>query len=548
MLISLALFSLPVAADSPWLVGELDATVTFYSEIDVSALPGAYIGWVEGLFYNVPQESALQQATLLSVSPKTYSMQADGFGNSYAKFRWYRPSGDLAYSMEWGVAVDRFKYAIVSPGPLGEAPPEGVARFLEPDNMTSWTPYMKAKAESLIEGSENRLDAVRRLSWWIASSVDYDFACWNLSMPAREVFERRIGVCDEFSNLFISMCRSVGIPARYVEGIVFNGETWNFHAWAEVYVDGWLPVDPTYDEAGFVDSSHIELAKVYGDSDVYHRIKWEGEGASVGFGEDELVVDVRNMVKTPMLALSADVTGSAAGGEVMNATLEVSNTQDTYIAVSCALTMPESMLLLDREEKSALLPPHGESAFTWKIAAPFGLDMQLLHTMPLKFTCFPGSETETSVVVDPRASKDAVFSAAVEDVTAVSEDLAFVTVRNTGTAKLGSLVISLCADGVCVERHAPHMLPGAAYGVPFDNMGIEPGAMLVASLSSFEFTAEPYEVSAQRPELSGPEGKKRPFEPAGAGDAGYGSLAFFLALMVFVCSIILSAAYVFKFR
>ncbi len=72
---------------------------------------------------------------------------------------------------------------------------------------------------------------------------------WN---EAPTVLARGNGSCSEYSFVFISMCRSAGIPARYVGSIVKRGHKRAiddvFHRWIEVYLPhyGWVPVDPTH--------------------------------------------------------------------------------------------------------------------------------------------------------------------------------------------------------------------------------------------------------------------------------------------------------------
>jgi len=78
-----------------------------------------------------------------------------------------------------------------------------------------------------------------------------------------EVFERSEGVCQDFAHLAIAMCRSVGIPARYVSGFLFTSDDATgsddpgdiagdvvevqTHAWFEASVPGfgWVALDPT---------------------------------------------------------------------------------------------------------------------------------------------------------------------------------------------------------------------------------------------------------------------------------------------------------------
>jgi len=58
--------------------------------------------------------------------------------------------------------------------------------------------------------------------------------------------------------------RALGIPTRLAGGLVYmEGMGFLYHAWAESYAEGWISVDPTFNQTG-VDATHIKL--VEGDS------------------------------------------------------------------------------------------------------------------------------------------------------------------------------------------------------------------------------------------------------------------------------------------
>jgi hypothetical protein len=61
---------------------------------------------------------------------------------------------------------------------------------------------------------------------------------------AAAVLKQGYGHCWDFSDLFITLCRAAGIPARQVGGWLFEQDG---HVWAEVLCDetGWEAVDPT---------------------------------------------------------------------------------------------------------------------------------------------------------------------------------------------------------------------------------------------------------------------------------------------------------------
>ena len=74
---------------------------------------------------------------------------------------------------------------------------------------------------------------------------------------AAQAFAGGSGVCQDYAHIFIALCRTAGIPARYVAGMmVGEGAT---HAWVEVWSEGtWIGMDPTHDCV--VNEEYIKLS------------------------------------------------------------------------------------------------------------------------------------------------------------------------------------------------------------------------------------------------------------------------------------------------
>jgi hypothetical protein len=60
----------------------------------------------------------------------------------------------------------------------------------------------------------------------------------------KNVIEKRRGRCEDFADLFITMCRALDVPCRLVGGWIYKVSG---HAWAEVLIEGkgWRQVDPS---------------------------------------------------------------------------------------------------------------------------------------------------------------------------------------------------------------------------------------------------------------------------------------------------------------
>ena len=94
----------------------------------------------------------------------------------------------------------------------------------------------------------------------------------NVDTRASEVIRKKQGVCQDFAHLMLGLCRTHGIPARYVSGYFLNqhklpGEIEASHAWVEVFVPGygWKGYDPTHRRESDTRYVKIAVGRDYGD-------------------------------------------------------------------------------------------------------------------------------------------------------------------------------------------------------------------------------------------------------------------------------------------
>ncbi len=93
-----------------------------------------------------------------------------------------------------------------------------------------------------------------------------------ISVPtALDVLRTMEGDCNEHAVLFTALARAAAIPARVVIGIAWSEklEAFGYHAWPEVHIGRWIPMDPTLGQP-IADATHIKL--FHGGIDQWARL------------------------------------------------------------------------------------------------------------------------------------------------------------------------------------------------------------------------------------------------------------------------------------
>ncbi len=85
---------------------------------------------------------------------------------------------------------------------------------------------------------------------WIFDNLQYTGGSTGPNSNAVDVFHSKKGVCRDFAHLGITLCRSLGIPARYASVYAVALYPQDFHAIFQAYLNGpnggaWYSFDPT---------------------------------------------------------------------------------------------------------------------------------------------------------------------------------------------------------------------------------------------------------------------------------------------------------------
>jgi transglutaminase-like putative cysteine protease len=137
-----------------------------------------------------------------------------------------------------------------------------------PLEVTVW----KEAQDALQDGRSDVWSDVRRICRHVFTTFAYKPRSTGVATVATDAIRLRSGVCQDFAHVALGMCRSSGIPVRYVSGYFIKvqrrpGEDEASHAWIEAFVPGygWAAYDPTHDRA--TDERYVKVAsgRDYGD-------------------------------------------------------------------------------------------------------------------------------------------------------------------------------------------------------------------------------------------------------------------------------------------
>jgi transglutaminase-like putative cysteine protease len=186
---------------------------------------------------------------VMTVNGVTFSKSAEQHDRAEARYRWIDAvAGRLQIEYRAEVAVDRETAPLASlpATPLSQVPPEVApwllaSRYCDP---VQFQPLIidEFGLELGQPGSGALMDRVRQ---WVNEHIAYQPVS-DTSTTAGDTFIARAGVCRDFAHLMIAFARAAGVPARFVGCYAWQLNPPDFHAVAELWLDGrWHLVDAT---------------------------------------------------------------------------------------------------------------------------------------------------------------------------------------------------------------------------------------------------------------------------------------------------------------
>jgi transglutaminase-like putative cysteine protease len=159
--------------------------------------------------------------------------------------------------------------------PVPEAHPD-FARWKMPSRAAVFAPELQQVARQFKD--EPPLERAAQLAEVCAAQLRYQSQTSPTPATAPQIWRVKRGSCADFAHVFLSLCRSSGLPARYVAG--FNATQGQMHAWAEVWCAGfWYAFDPTLGKVASQGNVAVGIGRDFYDC-TPHTGSFRGEGVA----------------------------------------------------------------------------------------------------------------------------------------------------------------------------------------------------------------------------------------------------------------------------
>ncbi len=259
------------------------------------------------------QKRHTSELSIWPTPPVPATTHTDYFGNTVASFTLPESHSRMSVEATSELEVQAPPTPVLSESPAWETvratvandhTPEGLDafQFVFDSNRIEAKPALADYARESFLAGRPLLEAVSDLTARIHQDFRFDSKATEVTTPVETFFEKRRGVCQDFSHLQIACMRSLRIPARYVSGYLRTlpppgrprlvGADAS-HAWCSAWCPGagWVDFDPTNN--CMPTDGHITLAwgRDYSDVSPIRGVLLGGANHSLKVGVDVMPME-----------------------------------------------------------------------------------------------------------------------------------------------------------------------------------------------------------------------------------------------------------------
>ncbi len=243
-----------------------------------------------------------------SRNPATKEEDVDQRGNKIVRMIWNRPAEVITAKISLSAlnSTGLKPLKTNAPFPLASVPAD-IAPYLQPTTQApSRNSDINAQARKLTSQAKTEFAAVQQIISWVVDRMQYVLV--PESYEALYSFRTGKGNCQNYSHLAAALLRSVGIPARIVNGITLKqpydvdiGDgimtlrmAQGRHSWIEVWFPdlNWVPFDPQQTQL-FVSNRFIRVEVGLDNEETSNDglIRWTQSSSSSGQPQFEETIE-----------------------------------------------------------------------------------------------------------------------------------------------------------------------------------------------------------------------------------------------------------------
>jgi len=207
-----------------------------------------------------------QFSSIVSVDPLPSKVYFDGDGNLRGAFKLGSSTGRVSVNVRllFDVSVHDPAMDPENIGPVTDLPEELQPFLLPTDDWPCEDPVIRETAARIVGSEMNAYRLASAIMEFVTESLSYERQDFRLG--PRRALELGLGDCSEYTDVFVSLARAAGLPARGLYGWAFTSENIipSPHAFVEVYLPGagWQPLDPSWGDMNGdyfcrIDASHL---------------------------------------------------------------------------------------------------------------------------------------------------------------------------------------------------------------------------------------------------------------------------------------------------
>lgn len=198
------------------------------------------------VYMPLPANCQQNHIKIIKTIPEVTYIADEGFPSRTAYFETILEKNQ-EFSVEYSYE-NHLKYNSPDPSAVAKEQPGFDTEEFEPHIM--FTPYIKELAEEIIGEETNPLIKARKIYDYITQNVKYSYMraySTIINIPEYAALNLK-GDCGVQALLFITLCRCVGIPAKWQSGLAVTPYHVGPHDWAQFYIEpyGWMYADPSF--------------------------------------------------------------------------------------------------------------------------------------------------------------------------------------------------------------------------------------------------------------------------------------------------------------